>query len=362
MIDPHVHLRDWKQDAKETVKHGLEVAYLANFDGVSDMSNTDPPLTSEEKLLARIGLGDEAIYKLRKKYYDFNVFYGVYAGLTPDLMQIKEVVKAQEEHFPRIVGLKAFFGQSTGNMGITTENAQRLVWKAVADLGYEGVLAGHCEKESELHPDLWNPKKPFTHTLARPPRAEVESIKDQIKFAQAAKFKGTFHVCHVSVPEALEYLESVRNGLDFQVTCGLTPHHALLYDEMMKQKQGLLLKMNPPLRPKEMQEYMLKALLDERIDWIETDHAPHTLDDKISHKKKTYASGIPVLPFYPHFLSMLREKGMSEEALERLTHDNIANAFRIDVQRTIRAADMNLQREYDFDAFEGLGMYKHLRE
>jgi dihydroorotase len=357
MIDPHVHLRDGKQSSKETVEHGLEVAYLAGLDGVFEMPNTDPPLTSEDDLLARIGLGNEAAYKLRKKYYDFSVFHGVYAGLTPDLRQIREVVKAQKEHFPRIVGLKAFFGQSTGNLRITAENEQRLVWKAVADMGYKGVLAGHCEKESELRPDLWDSKKPFMHTLARPPKAEVESIKDQIKFAQAAKYKGTFHVCHVSVPEALEYIESVRNDLDFQVTCGLTPHHALLYDEMMKQKMGLLLKMNPPLRPREMQEYMLKALLDERnerIDWIETDHAPHTLDDKTSDKQKTYASGIPVLPFYPHFLSMLREKGMSKESLERLTHDNISNAFRIDVQRTIRAADMNLQKKYDFDAFESL--------
>jgi len=362
MIDPHVHLRDGKQSSKETVEHGLEVTYLAGLDGVFEMPNTDPPLISENDLLARIGLGDEAACKLRKKYYDFSVFHGVYAGLTPDLRQIREVVKAQKEHFPRIVGLKAFFGQSTGNLGITAENEQRLVWKAVADLGYEGVLAGHCEKESELHPDLWDLRKPFTHTLARPPRAEVESIKDQIKFAQAAKYKGTFHVCHVSVPEALEYIESARNGLDFQVTCGLTPHHALLYDEMMKQKKGLLLKMNPPLRPREMQEYMLRALLDERIDWIETDHAPHTLDDKINKKQKTYASGIPVLPFYPHFINILRKKGMTQETLERLTHDNIANTFRIDALRTIRASDMNLQREYDFDAFEGLVTYKHLRE
>jgi dihydroorotase len=348
MIDPHVHLRDWSQKHKETVRHGIEIAWLAGLDGFFEMPNTDPALTSGDRIVERIDLASDAIRELKRKYPDFNFFHGLYVGITADPVQIREVLNLYDALFSWIIGAKTFFGHSTQNMGIIEEEEQRRVWQTFAEQEFRGINAGHCEKESELRPDLWNPAEPFTHTLARPPRAEVESVKDQIRFAEEAGYKGTFHVCHVSVPETLEVIESARKGIGFRITCGVTPHHALLYDKMMKSEKGLLLKMNPPLRPREMQQYMLQALLDGRVDWIETDHAPHTYHEKVTD----CASGIPVLPFYPHFIRILGERGMSEERLRALTHDNIARTFGIEIKNTQRTPRYNLQGEYEFDAFK----------
>ena len=86
MIDPHAHMRDWEQSSKETLKHGLDVAYRAGLDAVFEMPNTDPPLTSRKVILNRIELGNTAIAELGK-----NIFHGIFAGLTADVEQIKEV-------------------------------------------------------------------------------------------------------------------------------------------------------------------------------------------------------------------------------------------------------------------------------
>lgn len=353
MIDPHVHLRDGIQSEKETVKHGLKIAYHIGGDAVKEMPNTNPALTSRKKIEERIEVADTAIRELKSEYGDFNVCHFISAGITSDFEQIKEVVQAWKD-LERVAALKTYWGESTGELQIIKEDAQRFVWRSLVKLDFRGVNEGHCEKESLMKPELWDYKNPFTHTLARPPEAEVESVKDQIRFAHEAKYRGTLHICHISVPQALEEIEKARNYVDFKITCGLTPHHAMLYDELMN-KTGLLLKMNPPLRPRWMQEYMLDALLHGRIDWVETDHAPHTLDDKLNPgKKNPFASGIEVLRFYPYFIDILRKKGASEELIDDITHNNIAKAYGLDIKNTKRKPNYNLENEYEFDVFKSL--------
>lgn len=363
MICPHVHFRDGpKQSHKETVLHGLMVAYLVGLDGVFDQSNTDPPLTSRNAIAQRIELGDRAIDDLQ-----FDIFYGVYGGVTEidgevDENQIKEVVWSYGEMFPRQVGIKLFAGHSTGNLGVITEKGQRTFFRTIAKEGYKGVVAVHCEKEEFLRkipggkPD-WDPTVPITHATARTAIAELRSVQDIVNYAASEGFQGTLHICHISVPEALLYIESMRSKVDFKITCGLTPHHALCYADMMIDPYGLLLKMNPPLREASMSRYMLDALLDGRIDWIETDHAPHKKNEKM---QEPFASGIPVLPYYPHFIKMLRKRGLPPESLAAVTHDNIVKAFGLEghIADTKRYEDVRydlaLNEFYDFDPFARL--------
>jgi len=351
MIDPHVHLRDWNQNHKETLKHGLYVAFKAGLDAVFEMPNTDPALTNKNKIIERIKLADKIIDQLGLK-----IFHGLYAGITVDPKQIEEIVEVYHKLFPRVVGLKMFAGHSTGNMGIVNEKDQKLIYKTLLDLGYRGVLAVHCEKESYIDQKLWNPVNPYSHTMTRPPKAEVESVKDQIRFADEFSYKGTLHILHISVPKALEEIERARNHVSYKISCGLTLHHALLNNEMMQGQNGYLLKMNPPLRSKDMQEYMFNSLLKGRIDWIETDHAPHTLKEK----KEKYMSGIPALPYYPYFVRILRNNGASNDLIDKITHNNIIRTFGMqpDIIPNSRRADMqdkkvsfSLAKEYEFDAF-----------
>ncbi len=342
MIDPHVHLRDWNQKDKETVEHGLRVAYDAGLSALFEMPNTDPAITSMKTIKERIQLADDAIARL-----GITIFHGLYAGVTADSEQIKEIVQAHKELFPRVVGLKLYAGHSTGDMGMTTMEMQQNIYKTLAELDYKGVLAVHCEKEALIMPELWEPEEPITHTLARPAVAEVESVRDQIMFAKGAGFKGTLHICHISTPEAIDIIEQNRPKVKFKITCGVTPHHCVLFDEMME--NNILLKVNPPLRSRGTEELMLDALKAGRIDWIETDHAPHTLKDKI----EKHASGFPGLPNYPRFIRFLREEAkMDEETIKKLTHDNIVKAYGIEIENQILNSSSNLDSEYEFSAFK----------
>jgi dihydroorotase len=345
VIDPHVHLRDWSEAGKETVRHGLEVAGRAGLDAVFEMPNTSPPLTRREVIERRLELASAAGVD--------GILHGLYAGVTADPVELREVVEAHAALFPRVVGLKLFAGHSTGGMGIVTLEEQRRVYRALVDLGYRGVLSVHAEKEALLRtladgkPD-WDPRRPSTHCAARPPEAEARSVEEQLAVAADEGFCGVLHIAHISTPPALEAVRAARRrGGPFRVSCGITPHHALLAEDDMEGERGILLKMNPPLRPRGMQRAMLGALVAGEIDWIETDHAPHTVADK----EERHASGIPVLPFYPRFLRLLRSLGVSTAELDRLTHGAVEDTFGFRVPRGGRAAENDLAGEYPWDPF-----------
>ena len=346
MIDPHVHLRDGSERAKETLEHGLGVAWRAGLDGVFEMPNTDPPLAGRDAIARRIDDADLAIDRL-----GIGIFHGIWAGLTPDPAQIEDVVRSWAEMRPRVAGLKLFAGPSTGGLGVTDLETQRAVWTRLAELGFDGVVAVHCEKEeafarlSDGSPD-WDPARPSSWSAARPPGAETASVEDQIGLSGEAGFRGTVHVAHVSVPDALEAITRAR-AAGRRVTCGLTPQHALLSADDLDRPDGVLLKTNPPLRPAPMPGLMLQALLDGAIDWVESDHAPHTLGDK----RERHASGIPVLHFWPRFVAILRERGIPPDLLARVTHEAACETLQAAVEDAGREPDPDLEREYPFDPF-----------
>ncbi len=353
MIDPHTHCRDWEQRHKETIEHALSVAERIGLSGIFDMPNTDPPVDSYE-LVARRLFDAERIGS--------DVFYGLYVGLTSNPRQIKEAVRAWRDFFPvheqkrvGVVGLKMFAGHSIGNLGIVEEDDQKLVYKTLAEEGYEGVLAVHCEKESLLKPELWNPSNPISHCYVRPQRAEVESVLDQIRFAEKADFLGHLHILHVSVPETVELIDAARKK-GMRISCGVTPHHCVLNTDYMGLEKGILYKVNPPLRSPSDAERMLEYLMEGRVDWIETDHAPHTCGEK-QGKDEKYMSGFPGLPFFPHFLELLRKKEVPGERIQDLTYNNIVRIFGLRLPYSKRPElNLTLHTEYEVD------VYKPLRE
>jgi dihydroorotase len=352
LIDPHCHLRDWDEWLKETLLHAFEIAYRAGLDAVFEMGNTNPALISEDTVKRRIDEADAALAHLNIK-----LFHGIWVCTTTDPWQQEEAVRIQDKYFPRVVGIKTFAGNSTQNMGIIEEEEQRALHRNLAQLGYKGVHAIHCEKESLMHPELFDPKRPFTHTLARPWQAEYYSVSNQIQFAIEANFAGTIDICHVSYPGTFSLIERIRSHVPYRLVAEVTPHHCVLYDTLMNQPNGSNLKMNPPLRAQQEQMRMLELLLDGRFAWIGTDHAPHTLEEKQSDKPP---SGIPGFPFYPRFVQYLCDQGMPAQLLDKLTHDNIVATFNLPpdlIPNTRRALTVSgqecaaLAREYPYDAF-----------
>ncbi|MGD9275558.1 MAG: dihydroorotase [Candidatus Pacearchaeota archaeon] len=325
-IDEHVHLRDEEQSYKETIKHVLEIAEVAGVDAVFDVVNTNNPVTTRRRVEERLELAEKANSK---------VFYGLYFGITNNPKQIEECVKLYYEFFPKpgakvgMIGGKMFAGESVGNLNLSKLEEQKMVYPVLSSNGYEGVLATHCGRKDLMKPEIWNPKNPITHSYARPIISKVESMKDQVEFALSANFQGKLHFFHVSSPEEVDYISKVKKYLmpgevtSLKVSCEATPNHLFLFNELMNEEDGILLKVNPALRPRKIQQGLLQCLKNGEIDTIGTDHAPHSEDEK----KEKYFSGIPGLDLWPRVARRLKEECLSKEKISTLTFDNQVKLF-----------------------------------
>lgn len=310
-IDPHVHCRDGQQSYKETIEHVFRLCDLNGIDVIFDMPNTSPPILRTGDLENRL--------KLVPK--DDLLRYRVFIGATPDENQLREAVSLAKD-CRQAVGIKMFAGQSVGRMGVTSEKDQLKIYEVLATLDYRGVLAVHCEKESMCKTNF-DPQKPITHCDSRPAQAETSSIEDQVRFIRTAGFRGILHVCHVSVAESVALIRSVR--AEIRITCGVTPHHLLWTNTQMNSRDGLLYKVNPPLREISDCIAMRRALKAGDIDWIETDHAPHPVSEKLY---PPYASGYPSICLYGNLVdNVLPLWGFDGNMIKNVTCDNIKKTF-----------------------------------
>ncbi|MBI4116206.1 dihydroorotase [Candidatus Pacearchaeota archaeon] len=318
IIDPHVHFRDFKQSYKETVKHGLEVARDSGLSAVFDMPNTDPLIIDRETLEKRLRIAKEANVP--------EVFYGVYLGATANSEQLKRAMDLYREFSPHVVGFKLFAGESVGNLAVVNFSEQLNVYKVLAEEGYNGVLGIHAESERAMRKSVWDSSNPISHCIARPPEAEVESIKEQLILYNDSKFPGKIHIHHVSCPESVELIQRAKkNGV--RISLGVCPHHLFYNQGQMNSENGILWKMNPPLRPRGYNAKMLEDLREGRIDFMETDHAPHSVEDKF----EKHMSGIPGLPWWPKFIEYLKINNFSDKRIEEVTFGNAQKIFGIDI-------------------------------
>lgn len=311
-IDPHVHCRDGQQSYKETIEHVFRLCDREGIDVIFDMPNTDPPVLRTADLEARLALVPSAD-QLR---------YRIFLGSIPDENQLREAVALVKE-CKQTVGIKMYAGQSVGQLGVCAEKDQRKIYDTLAGLGYLGILAVHCEKENMCRKDF-DPQKPISHCACRPPEAEIRAIEDQIRFVRASGFRGILHICHVSTASSVALIRSVR--AEIKITCGVTPHHLLWSNTQMNNREGLLYKVNPPLREMTDCIALRQALKSGDIDWIETDHAPHPISEKFY---PPYASGYPSICLYGNLVdNVLPLWGFDKNMIKNVTCNNIKKTFK----------------------------------
>lgn len=314
MIDPHVHCRDDRQSYKDTIRHVFELAGEQGVDKVFDMPNTHPPILNESDIERRLSLVPE----------EHQEDYFLYMGATSDEEQLRKAVECCDDH-REVVGIKLYAGESVGNLSVVEKEEQRKVYKTLEEAGFRGVIAVHCEKEEYMRPELWDPSSPITHARARPKQAEVRSVKDQIELVKETGFKGNLHVVHVSCPRSVAAIGNARRNIE--VTCGVTPHHLFWDKRMLKRPDGLLYKMNPPLRAEQDVSQLRRYLQEGKIDWIESDHAPHQIGEKLF---SPYSSGFPSLNLYKRLVEdFLPGLGLKKSEIEDLTCSNIEETFKI---------------------------------
>jgi len=319
VFDPHVHGRDFKQRDKETVAHLLEVARDSGVYAVGDMPNTDPPIMTRDLVIERLRLAQDANVP--------EVFYGIHMGLSADPEQVKEAVAVYREFYPRVLGFKMYAAHSEGRLGIIRVDDQYVIIDTLSQEGFDGVLAVHPEKESRMHHKIFTSKTPESHCFARPEITETEAIRDIMGFGYLTNFLGNIHFVHVSTSLGVKYINRAQQRGQ-RVTSGVCPHH-LYYDwTQMFREDGLVWKMNPALREPGESKRLIEYLKDGRIDILETDHAPHTYDDKFID----CASGVVAEPWWPVFIEFLRYNGFSEKRIEEVTLTKAAEIWGIDVR------------------------------
>lgn len=332
-IDPHVHMRDEEWAHKSTMNSVVDAGKKAGIKIFFDMPNLPRPVTTRERVNERLALAEAR---------GISGNYRLFVGLTPDLEQVKNAVQIAKEN-KKVVGLKLFAGESTGNLAVENESDQKNIYRALTDAGYTGVLAVHCEHPGiiKLHKHKFNPREPWTWADARPAKAEYDSVKKQIEFAKKCGFKGRLQICHVSHAETIGLIRAALKdeARTFDIGFELTPHHILRSTEHMKLMStgdAKKHKCNPPIRDSANQKELLDFLFnlsknDELYNkvYLASDFAPHAINEKLSESPP---SGIADFGLYGELEAEAKKRGMDEkqvtEFMHRYRYRNIVDAFK----------------------------------
>lgn len=290
LIDLHVHLRDPGQTYKEDFLTGTSAAIAGGFTTVLDMPNNLVPITSNEKL-------DEKITIAKNKIVSD---VGFYFGSIGDNLEEFEKVKN------KIMGIKLYLNNTTGNFLLGKKNLSRVF--------------------SALPPSL----PILVH-------AEGNTVLDVLDTVRETGHKT--HICHVTADELKFVMQAKKEGLP--ITCGVTPHHLFLTEDDVKTLGSLAL-MKPPLQNKKDVEFLWENL--SYIDVIESDHAPHTIEEKQSENPPY---GVPNLETtLPLLLTAASENRLTIDDIIRLCHTNPAKIFGIKIdEKTKIEVDPNWKFE-----------------
>ncbi len=314
LVDCHVHFRDPGNTHKEDFHSGTASALAGGVTTVIDMPNNTPATTT----LA--ALHEKKEIAAKKAVCDYAFQFGA------TLENVHEAAKAGKDN--SVAALKIFFGSSTGNLLVESHSAILL---HLAAFDKNKPVCFHAEDEEAIRRKTEGYKKEFPHggvklhNLVRPPHAAESAVAQILPLAIGAKRK--VHLCHVSTAGELRQIAAFRKK-GARVSCEATPHHLFLSEENLE-KLGNYGKVNPPLRSKEDQAEVWKALCAGQIDCIASDHAPHSREEK----REAYwnaPSGMPgVETILPLMLTAVAAKKLSLQKLVQLSSTNPARLFNL---------------------------------
>lgn len=314
VIDDQVHFREPGLTHKATIETESKAAIAGGITSFIEMPNTVPNTTTVEKL--------EEKFDIAAKTSHAN--YSFMFGGTND--NLEEILKVDPKN---VAALKLFLGSSTGNMLVDNPEVLEKIFKSTKLL-----IAVHCEDETTIRENLDIHLKKYgndipieCHPIIRSEEACYLSSSKAIELAK--KTGARLHVFHLSTGKETKLFSNKIPLKDKKITAEVCIHHLWFSDEDYKQK-GTLIKWNPAVKTANDREELWKALLDDRIDVIATDHAPHTLQEK----KNVYTDAPSGGPLVQHALVAMVEayhkgKISLEKIVEKMCH-NPAILFQID--------------------------------
>ena len=320
LIDDQVHFREPGLTHKATIETESKAAVAGGITSFIEMPNTVPQSTTIAKL--------EEKFLIAKNTSWAN--YSFMFGGTND--NLNEILKVDPKN---VAGLKLFLGSSTGNMLVDNPEVLEEIFKKT-DL----LISVHCEDEKtikdnlEIYLDKYGDDIPIEmHPKIRNEEACYISSSKAIELAK--KTGARLHVFHLSTKKETNLFSNDKPLLEKKITAEVCVHHLWFSEEDYKTK-GTHIKWNPAVKSKKDRDGLWEALLDDRIDVIATDHAPHTIEEKRSKYTQAPSGG----PLVQHALVALLEmyhkgKISLEKIVEKACH-NPAILFKIKERGYIR--------------------------
>ena len=307
LIDAHVHAREdvsGKHNYKETFASAGAAAIHGGVTALAEMPNNPIPPVDDDSYRAK--------RELAQSTSDVDIL--LFAGIGP---------KTQPLSFP--APYKAYMGPSIGELFFKDDESLRQALSR-----YRGFrVAFHAESPTVLAAHTDRP----THAERRPPHAEVEAIETAIRFC--GEFQIDCHICHLSTADGLEVIRAAQKR-GARVSCEVTPQH-LYYDQANTSvfENPDFLQCNPPIRNRLDRVALLEAFRQGTIDFLATDHAPHSLEEN-----EGGISGMPNLDTFGPFLFWLRQQGVTWKTIRETCCENPArflNAYRPELRGKIES-------------------------
>ena len=320
-IDDQVHFREPGLTHKANIYTEAKAAVAGGVTSFMEMPNTNPPAFTHELL--------EEKYEIAKRTSLGN--YSFYMGTSNT--NLEEVLKTNKRKND-ICGVKIFMGSSTGNLLVDNSLTLDKIFA-----GSELLIATHCEEESIIKANLQQLKQvkpvlePSDHPIIRNEEACFESSFKAIQFAK--KHNSRLHILHISTAKELQLFTNMIPLEEKRITAEVCVHH-LHFTSDDYARLGNQIKCNPAIKAPENRKALWEALLDDRLDLIATDHAPHTWQEKQEDYEHAHAG----LPLVQHSLSLMLHyvnegKISLEKAVEKMSHA-VARCFQIKDRGFIR--------------------------
>jgi dihydroorotase len=354
VIDDQVHFREPGLTHKGEIATESKAAVAGGITSYMEMPNTRPQATTIEEL--------EKKYDRAKEASMAN--YSFYLGATNDnINQIKRLDPAKN------CGLKVFMGSSTGNMLVDKKESLEQIFA-----GSPVLIATHCEdegtiiKNTEQARERYGENVPVSeHPLIRSEEACYLSSSLAVKLAK--KHKARLHVLHLSTARELELFEQ---GTDFdkkRITAEVCIHHLWFHDDDYERK-GTLIKWNPAIKTIHDRDSLLAAVLNDKVDVIATDHAPHTIEEKQSRYFQSPSGGPMVQHSLVAMLELVHQGKVSlEKVVEKMCHAPArlfgvnergfiepgfkADLVMVDMEKEWTVAHKNIHYKCGWSPFEG---------
>ena len=320
-IDDQVHFREPGLTHKATIYTEAKAAVAGGVTSFMEMPNTNPPVFTQKLL--------EAKYKIGKETSLAN--YSFFMGTSND--NLDEILKTNEKK-KDVCGVKIFMGSSTGNLLVDNPMLLEKIFE-----GSELLIATHCEEERIIKANLaalTATKKilePSDHPIIRNEEACFESSFKAIQLAK--KFNSRLHILHISTEKELQLFSNMIPVKDKLITSEVCVHH-LHFTSDDYERLGNQIKCNPAIKAPHNKKALWEGLLDDRLDIIATDHAPHTW----AEKQEDYVHAHAGLPLVQHPISLMlhyvKEGKISiEKVVEKMSHA-VADCFQIKERGYIR--------------------------